>query len=269
MEQVMFIVWRESVEAMLIVGILNAWLIRNPQAAAGRRYVWGGVVSGLLAACLLALGLFAASSAFADHQDFFQLIMVLLAAALIVQMVYWMRRHARTLRRDLNAKLDQKAQKKQWWGLWLLSTIAVAREGSETVIFLYGTWVTAESSMLWPMVLSALIGLALAALMYLLLQLGSKYLSWRLFFVLTEAMLLFLAAALFMNAIEKFIALDYLPALIDPVWNTSVLLDDSSMTGSVVSALTGYRAQPALTSLLGYGFFWIAVYFMLKKTRSQ
>ena len=35
---VAFVIWRESVEALLIIGILNAWLAqRNADAARGRR----------------------------------------------------------------------------------------------------------------------------------------------------------------------------------------------------------------------------------------
>ena len=49
MGQVLFIVWRESVEAMLVIGILHAWLSQNP-AAGGKRWLWGGVLAGLLPA---------------------------------------------------------------------------------------------------------------------------------------------------------------------------------------------------------------------------
>lgn len=38
MGQVLFIVWRESVEALLVVGILNAWMNQNPAGTAGKRY---------------------------------------------------------------------------------------------------------------------------------------------------------------------------------------------------------------------------------------
>ena len=47
MGQVLFIVWRESVEALLVVGILYAWL-KNGDADASRGipYLWAGVAAG-------------------------------------------------------------------------------------------------------------------------------------------------------------------------------------------------------------------------------
>lgn len=65
MGQVLFIVWRESVEAMLVIGILHAWMSHHPEAAGGKRWLWGGVAVGLVLAALLAVGLFAASELFA------------------------------------------------------------------------------------------------------------------------------------------------------------------------------------------------------------
>ena len=56
MGQIIFIMWRESVEALLVVGILYAWLSRTPDAAGGKRWLWGGVALGLLLAGLLVTG---------------------------------------------------------------------------------------------------------------------------------------------------------------------------------------------------------------------
>ncbi|KAG0773495.1 hypothetical protein G6F21_014335 [Rhizopus arrhizus] len=59
MEQVLFIVWRESVEAMLVVGILYTWLRSTPEGKRGLNYLWGGVAAGLALAVALALVLLA------------------------------------------------------------------------------------------------------------------------------------------------------------------------------------------------------------------
>jgi high-affinity iron transporter len=269
MGQVLFVVWRESIEAMLVVGILNAWLRRNSEARRGQVYLWGGVVAGLVLAGLLAGGLFAASELFADKQDLFQLVMVLVASALIVQMVLWMRRHGRTLRRDLEAGLTAKAGNDNWWGVAVLAALAVAREGSEAVVFLYGTLVAADAASLWHFALAGALGFTLALAFYWLLQLGGRLLSWRMFFRVTEIMLLLLAAALFTSGVEKMISLGWLPPLLDPVWDSSTILDDSGPVGGLVAALTGYRAQPALTSLLAYLAFWGFVLWLLRAPRKS
>lgn len=259
MGQVLFIVWRESVEAMLVVGILNAWMTHNPEAAGGKRWLWGGVAVGLLLAGLLAWGLFAASEAFAAHQDAFQLTMVLVAAVLIVQMVLWMREHGRTLKRELESGLAANVERGSWWGVLVLVAIAVAREGSEAVVFLYGMLAGADGAMLWSMAGAGLAGFLLALATFWVLQLGGRVLSWRLFFRVTEVMLLLLAAALFISGVDKLISMDVLPPLVDPLWDSSMLLDDMSPLGGVVSALTGYRAQPALMTVLAYAGYWLAI----------
>lgn len=259
MGQVLFIVWRESVEAMLVIGILYAWLNKNPEGAAGKRWLWGGVGVGLAMAAALAFGLFAVSSAFENGQEIFQTVLVFTASALIVHMVLWMREHGRTLKRDLESGLAEHAARANWWGVLILTAIAVAREGSETVVFLYGMLASADGSTLVSMATAALAGFVLALGTFYLLQLGGRILSWRLFFRLTEILLLLLAAALFISGVEKLISMDVLPALVDPVWDSSGLLDDMSPTGGVVASLTGYRAHPALTSLIAYGGFWLAV----------
>src|ERR1700712_5780060 len=140
MGQVLFIVWRESVEALLVVGILYAWL-KNGDADARRGipYLWAGVVAGLLAAVALGAALVGFTEELSgDAQDYFQTGMVLVACGLIVQMVLWMKHHGRSMKRDMEASLDKSTQDANWWGVTLLVALAIAREGSETVIFLYG-----------------------------------------------------------------------------------------------------------------------------------
>lgn len=268
MGQVLFIVWRESVEALLVIGILNAWLNHNPEGRGGRPWLWGGVLAGFAAAVMLAIGLFKASELMSEWQDAFQTVMVLSAAGLIVHMVRWMRLHGRTLKRDIESGLSAQAERSNWWGVSLLAGLAVAREGSETVVFLYGTLTAADGATLWSLGGAALVGFALAVLTFLLLQLGGKVLNWRLFFRVTEIMLLLLAGALLMTGVEKLIAMDILPALVDPVWDSSGLLDDSTAAGGLVASLTGYRAHPALSGLLVYAVFWLAVWFgMYRESR--
>ena len=104
MEQVAFIVWRESVEALLVVGILYSWLRASPEGRRGLPWLWGGVGAGLLLAGALALVLLGISSWLSDEgQEWFQALMALAACGLVVQMVVWMRAHGRGLKRELES----------------------------------------------------------------------------------------------------------------------------------------------------------------------
>ena len=118
MGNALFIVWRESTEAMLVVGILYAWLTKHPDARRGMRYLWGGVAAGIgLALALAAVMLGVARLLSEQALEYFQLAMMIVASGLIVQMVFWMRRHGRTFKRELEHDMQKNASAANWWGL--------------------------------------------------------------------------------------------------------------------------------------------------------
>jgi len=281
MGQVLFIVWRESVEALLVVGILYTWL-KNGGAAArgGLPYLWSGAAAGILLAFALGGALVGFSEFLSGNaQTYFQIAMVLIAAILIVQMVFWMRKHGRTLKSDLETSLENNVAAGSWWGVFVLTALAIAREGSETAVFLYGIGLSQQAEGAGALLLAAAIGLGLAFLTFYLLQLGGRIFSWRRFFQVTEIILLFLAAGLLLTGLEKLIDLlvenvdwltgsDLMSQLTSPVWNSAWLLDDTSAFGGLVAMLTGYRAQPALMSVIIYAVYWVAIVVALRRPRS-
>jgi len=84
-------------------------------------------------------------------------------------------------------------------------------------------------------------------------------------FRVSEIVLLLLAGALLVSAVDKLIALDVLPALVDPTWDTSAVLDDSGRVGGLVASLTGYRARPALLPVLALAVYWAVVVTFLRR----
>lgn len=267
MEQVLFVVWRESVEALLIVGILYSWLRASPSGRRGLPYLWAGVLAGLGLALMLALVLLGISSWLSDEgHEWFQTVMSLAACALVVQMVLWMKKHGQTLKSQLEQGARESVQQANWWGLFILVMIAVAREGSETVVFLYGTVAAGQRAS--QGILLALAGVAgfLAALAtFWVLQIGGRLITWRRFFRITEVLLLLLASSLLVGGLDHLIALNVLPPLVDPVWDTAWLLDDSSGLGKVLADFAGYRAYPALSSVLAWGTYWLVVWALWRR----
>jgi len=254
--QIVFIMWRESVEALLVVGILFTWLRHNAPGSGAGRYLWGGVVAGVVLALLLAAAIFYLSAWLpAGSQDYFMAAMMLIAAVLIVQMVFWMRAHGRRLRGNLEAGLHTAVTRRRWWGIFALALIAVGREGSETVVFIFGALSSGSAAGRLAVSGSIMLGFAAAFATFWVLQLGGRHLSWRVFFRATEIMLLLLGCALAVSAADKLIALGILP-FARTVWDTSWLLDDGSRVGGVVAALTGYRAAPDWVTLSVWGVYW-------------
>ena len=267
MEQVAFIVWRECVEALLVIGILYSWLRASPEGRRGLPWLWGGVGAGLLLAGALALVLLGLSSWLSDEgQEWFQALMALVACGLVVQMVVWMRSHGRGLKRELESGAAEQVSGDHWWGLTVLAMIAVAREGSEAVVFLYGIVLSSQhAGGIGTMVLAGVGGFVAALLTFWLLQLGGRIITWRRFFKLTEILLLLLAGALLVSATDRLISLDVLPTILDPVWDSSWLLDTEGGLGKVLADFAGYRAYPALSQLLIWLLYWCFVAWLLRR----
>lgn len=257
MANALFIVWRESVEAMLVVGILYAWLRQHAHSARGLRWLWGGVAAGIgLALALAAAMLGVLVHLEGDALEYFGVAMVFAAAALITQMVFWMRRRAHGLRQALETDAAHAAQRANWFGVLVLAALAVGREGAETVIFLYGLFLEQHGLALAGFLAAAALGLVAALVTFWLISRGGRWLSWRTFFRISEVMLLCLAAALLVNGTERLIGMGWVPALLDPVWDSAWLLDDGRGLGGLAAAFAGYRAHPALFTVLVYVAYW-------------
>ncbi len=257
MGNALFIVWRESVEAILVIGILYAWLNANGYRN-GIHWLWGGVIGGIGLAALLGLTMLEVQSQLAgDALEWFQIGMVFIAAALITQMVFWMRRHGKNLKGELEAGMARAMNQSSLLGVAIVAALAVGREGAETVIFLYGLGMEHSGGNLLLFAASALAGLLLALLTGWALIRGGRRIAWKTFFRVTETVLLLLAASLLVSGTEKLIALDILPAGMDPLWDSSFLLDDTGGIGGFVAQLTGYRSHPALTTLFVYVSYWL------------
>lgn len=263
MEQALLIVWRESVEALLVIGLLYAWLKRQPDGRRHLRQLWAGVAAGVALASLLAgLMVVAGSWMSGPNGEWFQVAMSALASVLILQMVVWMARHGRELRHDLESRAAQAVAQGQSVALILLASLAVAREGSEIAIFLYSAASTASAL---HILAGAALGALLGAASFALLQAGSRWLDWRYFFAISEVLLLLLGGAMLMNALDRasgqLMGMNLPEPLYawlgDPIWDTSSWLDDGSHLGALIAGLTGYRAMPSVVAAVSLAGFWL------------
>jgi high-affinity iron transporter len=259
-----FVVWRESLEAFLIIGILSAWLKVNDDSGQGRRALAGGLIAGVGLAMLLGWALLVVQDELTGQTlDLFQTATLLVAAGLITQMVLWMRKHGRHIKARLHADLATATERAGFWGVAVVAALAVAREGAETVIFLYGL---AQGGDMTALASGAFAGFASAILTAWLAAQGLARLNMGLLLRLSAILLLILASSLLVAAVDRLIGADWLPALLDPVWDTSALIDDVSTGGKLLADFTGYRARPALTLLLVWCTYWVLVSFSFWKS---
>jgi high-affinity iron transporter len=251
MTSALIIVWRESVEAILVIAILYAWL-RNNDARAGLRWLAGGVLGGLA----IAAGLAGAMVTLHGSFEWFQATILFAAALLIVQMVGWMREHGRTLKRDLESGARKALVSGNFAGLALLAAIAVAREGAETVLFLYGLLLEQSGAGLAAVATGAALGLAAALATFWLLSRGARWLSWPVFFRVSEVLLLVFASALVVGGVDRLLDMGVLQAEA-PHWDSAWLVDDARGVGNVLQQFAGYRARPDTYELGAWLGYWL------------
>lgn len=269
MWQALFIVWRESVEALLVIGILYAWINHQANAGHTKKMLWIGTGLGVLFACALAVGFTVAGEWFSGTGgDWFQVIMMAVASILIFQMVIWMQKNGRAMKKNLEAEAAQSFAQRGGVGILLLAMLAVAREGSEIVIFLYSSFAAAQGTAFWLLTLGSVAGFVLGYATFMLLQLSSHIISWRVFFNVSAIILLLLGGALLMSALDKSSGLiidmlanadapEWSYALFDPIWDSSFILSDTTTMGSFIASITGYRAQPMLLGIILIPLYWI------------
>ena len=257
MNNAFFVVWRESLEAFLIAGILYAWLQGNDNSVRGHRALFGGLVAGLGLALVLGWALLNVQDGLSGNAlEGFQIGILLVAAGLITQMVLWMRKHGRQMKSRLHTELSSAAQRSGLLGIATVAALAVAREGAETVIFLYGL---AQSGDTAALATGAVIGFVAAGVTAWLVARSLTRLNIGLLLRFSSILLLVIASALLVTAFDRMIGAGWLPPLLDPVWDSSFLIDDATMGGKLLADFLGYRARPALTTLLAWSIYWMVI----------
>ncbi|HEX3938026.1 MAG TPA: FTR1 family protein [Xanthobacteraceae bacterium] len=246
----LLIVFREVFEAGLIVGIVMA----VTTGVAGRAlWIAGGVVAGVLGACLVALFTSGLSNLFGGSgQEVFNAGILGFAVLMLTWHNVWMARHGRELVAELRAAGEAVvAGSKSLLALAIVVAIAVLREGSEVVLFLYGV-AAAQGGASWSMVGGGFVGLILGSSVCLMTYLGLITIPARYLFGVTSALIALLAAGMAAQAIAFLEQADILTALDETVWDTSRILSDSSFLGRALHTLIGYVDQPTAMQLIVY-----------------
>jgi high-affinity iron transporter len=163
-----------------------------------------------------------------------------------------MARHGRELAAEMRAAgAAVAAGSKSLAALAVVVAVAVLREGSEVVLFLYGVAAAGGSSGV-GMLIGGAIGLALGALVCLLAYRGLITIPTRYLFAVTSTLITLLAAGMAAQAIAFLEQAGLLTAWGQPVWDTSWILSDESILGRALHTLIGYVDQPTAMQLVAY-----------------
>jgi high-affinity iron transporter len=246
----LIIVFREVLEAALIVGIVMA-------ATKGLRYrsTWiaAGVGAGVAAASLVAT--FAGAIAAAAEgmgQELFNAGVLFAAVVMLGWHNVWMGRHAREIVQEMGAVGKAVASgTRPLYALAIVVAVAVLREGSEVVLFLYGIAAGGSAgadAMLAGGLLGLLSGVAAGAALYLgLLRIPVRHL-----FTVTSWMILLLAAGMAAQGADFLTQAGFLPPLGEGLWDSSAALPEHSILGQILHTFIGYAERPSGVQLVFY-----------------
>ena len=242
---------REAFEAALVLGIVYGYL-EKIKARDGYRYVtWGGTL-GLVASVAMGIAVTYLSGPLLDvGPDIITVVVIFGAVGLLTWHAWWMQQHARFIKGQVQHRIDEARKHNRLWIVGLIAFTGVFREGAETVLFLWGILAQAGAETGWGNVAGGVGGVACAAGLGWGIFRGGQHVSLARFFTLTTAFIMLLAAGLFSGGVGRLQGLGILSAS-EPLWNTSWLLSDRSITGGFLSGLIGYRAQPSLPEVIAY-----------------
>jgi high-affinity iron transporter len=247
----LIIVFREVIEAGLIVGIVLAATAGVPHRG---RAVAMGVLAGVSGACLVAAFAGQLSNLFqGSGQEIFNATILLLAVAMLTWHNVWMASHGREMAQELKAAGHQvKTGERTLAALSIVVGLAVLREGSEVVLFLYGIAAQGGTTA-GGMVTGGMLGLAAGGVVSALMYFGLLTIPAGRLFQVTSGLITLLAAGMAAQAVLFVQNGGWLEYFTMTVWDTSWLVKEDSITGRLLHTLVGYSEAPNGAQLIAYG----------------
>ena len=246
----LIIVFREVIEAGIIVGIILAATKGIP----GRgRWVAAGVAAGVAGASLLAVFADVLANAFAGiGQEIFNASVLALAVCMLAWHNIWMALHGRELAAQVKGVGREIAEgSKTLAALAIVVGVAVLREGSEIVLFLYGLAIGGGSTK-WDLMIGSVIGLILGCLVSALTFFGLIAIPTRYLFRVTTVLITFLAAGLAAQSVQFLQQAGIAAVWETTAWDTSAILSDTSLFGRLLHTMFGYTDQPSQLQVAVY-----------------
>ena len=249
---------REGIEMTLIVGIVLAYL-GQIGARRARGFVWLGVGFAVVAS-LAFLGILNALDAEFEGavEQIYEGSAMLLAAAFLTWMIFWMLQRSRYLKSELQGSVAEAlASGGAAWGLFALAFFTVVREGVETALLLFAA--PGEGKLL-----GAILGFGLAIAVGVLIYVYGRRIDLRTFFRVTGVLLVVFAAGLVTHGVHEFVEAGLAGG--PTAFDISAALPDDEGVGTVLRALFGYSADPTVLEVVAYLAYYVLVW-VLSKTR--
>ncbi|MCH7806834.1 MAG: FTR1 family protein [Proteobacteria bacterium] len=246
----LLIVFREVLEAALVVSIVAAATVGVQGRA---KWILGGIGAGIIGSLVVAgFANQIADAAEGVGQEIFNASVLFAAVFLLSWHNIWMARHGKEIAAQVGRVGGHvKEGAEPMYALAIVVGVAVLREGSEIVLFMYGIAASLNSGFA-DMAVGSAFGLAAGMALGFVLYFGLLKIPLRYFFSVTSWMILLLAAGMAANGANFLNQADILPALGYGIWDSSWLLSQESFLGEILHVLVGYSARPSGIQIVFY-----------------
>lgn len=249
MSQIAIIIFREILEIALILSILF-----GATKGVKNRSLWinGGLILGLIGSVIFATLTDQISDAFEGQgQEIFSAGILFLASLMIGYTVIWMKNHSKALAQSLKS-LGKKVVdgEKELYVLLVIVALSVLREGAEIVLFTYSYYMAGLE--IKKLISGVSLGLTCGLIVGFGFYFGLLKTSGKYFFSITTTILAFLCAGLMAQSLSYLANAGLIGEIKSQMWDSSFLIADDSVAGTILNILTGYVAKPSALQLIGY-----------------
>jgi high-affinity iron transporter len=249
MLQIAIVVFREILEISLIIGILTA---ATKDITGRTKWILSGLALGIAGSFALAFSTDKISESLDGMgQEFFNGLILLSASVMIGWTVLWMQKHAKSISSELKRLSNSVREgKKPLYVLLVVVFFSVLRESAEIVLFTYSYYISGTEII--DIILGLISGIILGAAVGVALYFGILKAFGKYFFMVTTWILIFLASGIAAQGIGFWINAQIVPALVNPIFDTSEILSQHSFFGKFLNIFFGYIDQPAGSQLIAY-----------------
>ncbi|MGD8191263.1 FTR1 family iron permease [Brevibacillus ginsengisoli] len=284
--QALLITFREALEALLIVGIINSYLkrVNRPEYT---KYVWLGASLAVIASLGLAMVFQIVLDGFASMgaQNYLKVTIMFISAGLLTQMVFWMAEQSKQIAGKVQGKYDKYITTGNVVGMVIHAFLVVLREGVETVFFFAA--ITGgdigKAMQNW----GSVTGIAIAAIVAFLFFRGTMKVPLKTFFKVTGVFIVLIAGGLLVQGVAILQDMNIIgsvaPHLYDLTWfmpehpidelhfirDTGHSPVFSGNMGVFLKALFGYSSSPSLEEVLVYWGYFVSLYLLIRGRDSK
>ena len=265
-----FLALREGLEAVLVVVIILLYLKKTNQKIY-YKYVYLGILLATIASIVFAIIFSLAFGGFTGIlEQIFEGTTFIISGIFILTLVLWVSKEGSKMRENLEGKVGDSIKTQKVFSISITTFIIIIREGIELVLLTTGAASIGSLNQV-NIILGSMIGLAISILIGLLIFYGIKSINLKVFFKITNIMLILFAAGLITYGIHEFIEAGIINPIIGEVWNIKHILPETfpdgnpttpeflEIIGALLKALFGYNANPALVEVIIYPVLLVSI----------